>query len=126
MAVRPQEPSGGRVARLVPRLGVVVGTGAAMVAGLALAAALGGGGGAGLDAAARWLADGGRWWLLAGRAALAGLVWWRWPALVRRFGPGGERGRILAARRHVYFGAYLAVEALGPAGGMALLVGLAV
>ena len=124
--MRSGDVAGGRLSRLGLRLAVVAGTGAAMAAGLALAATLGGGGGAGLDAAARWLADGGRWWLLAGRAALAGLVWWRWTALVRRFGPGGERGRILAARRHAYFVAYLAVEALGPGGGMALLVGLAV
>ncbi len=108
------------------RLGVVAGTGAAMAAGLALAAALGGGGGAGLDAAARWLADGGRWLLLAGRVSLAGLVWWRWSALVRRFGPGGARARVLLARRHPYLAAYLLVEALGPGGGMAFLVGLAV
>ena len=33
---------------------------------------------------------------------------------------------MLTARRHVYLGAYLFVEAMGPVGGMAFLVGLAV
>lgn len=122
----PGTVAGGRAARLALRLGVAVGTAAAMAGGLLLAAALGGGGGAGLDAAARWLADGGRWWLLAGRVAVAGLVWWRWPALVRRFGPGGGRARVLAARRHAYLAAYLALEAMGAGGGMAFLVGLLV
>ena len=120
------EATGGRLARIGLRLGIVAGTAAAMAAGLLLAAALGGGGAAGLDAAAGWLADGGRWWLLAGRVSLAGFLWWRGPALVRRFGARGERARILIARRHAYFAAYLLVEGMGPGGGMALLVGLAV
>ena len=115
----------GRLARFGLRLGIALGTGAAMAGGVLLAAALGGGGGAGLDAAARWLDGGGRWWLLAGRVALALLAWWRWGTLVRRFARG-HRARTLIARRHVYFGAYLLVEALGPGGGMAFLVRLAV
>ena len=118
--------AGGRLARFGLRLGISLGTAAAMGAGLLLAAALGGGGGAGLDAAARWLADGGRWWLLAGRVSLAFLAWRRWPALVRRSRARGGRADALIARRHVYFGAYLLVEALGPGGGMAFLVRLAV
>ena len=61
-----------------------------------------------------------------GGLAVAGLVWWRWPALVRRCGARGERARILNARRHPYLAAYLAIEAMGPCGGMALLMGLAV
>ena len=123
---RSGEAAGGRFARLALRLGIAAGTAAAMAGGLLLAAALGGGGGAGLDAAARWLAGGGRWWLVAGRLAVAGLVWWRWPALVRRVGARGERARMLTARRHAYLGAYLLVEAMGSGGGMAFLVGLAV
>lgn len=116
----------GRGARIAVRVGIVACTGAAMAIGLALTAALGGGGGAGLDAAARWLADGGRWWLLGGRIALAGLVWWRWAGLVRWAGAHGERARVLFRRRHAYLGAYLLVEAMGPGGGMAFVVGLAV
>ncbi|MCY4029644.1 MAG: hypothetical protein OXH75_25430 [Acidobacteria bacterium] len=122
---RSVNPAGGRGARFGLRLGIAAGTAAAMAGGLLLAAAIGGGGGAGLDAAARWLADGGRWWLLAGRVSLAGLVWWRWAWLVRRCGARDERARTLAARRHAYLAAYLVVEAMGPGGGMALLVGLA-
>ena len=116
----------GRAARIAMRVGIVACTGMAMAFGLALAAALGGGGGAGLDAAARWLAGGGRWWLLAGRIAVAGLVWWRWTGLVRWAGARGERARVLFRRRHAYLGAYLLVEAMGPGGGMAFVVGLAV
>lgn len=123
---RSEAATGGRAARIGLRLGIALGTAAAMAAGLLLAAALGGGGGAGLDAAARWLADGGRWWLLAGRISLAGLLWWRWPALVRRRCARGARADALTARRHAYLAAYLAVEALGPGGGMAFLVRLAV
>lgn len=118
--------TGGRAGRIALRLGIAAGTAAAMAAGLVLAAALGGGGTAGLDAAAGWLADGGRWWLMAGRVSVALLLWRRWPALVRRRGVRGERARILIARRHPYLGAYLVVEAMGPGGGMAFLVGLAV
>lgn len=113
-------------ARAAVRLALVCGTGAAMVAVLALAAVLGGGGRPGIDAATRWLDAGGRWWFLAARLALAGLVWWRWAALVAWAGARGERAAVLAGRRDAYLLAYLLLEAMGPCGGMAFLVGLAV
>ena len=96
-----------------------------MIGALVLAAALGGGGREGLDAAARWLDDGGRWGLLAARLGVAGLVWWRWTALVAWCGARGDRAAVLVGRRDAYLLVYLLLEALGPCGGLAFLVGLA-